>query len=333
MTAGAAAEAAAPSAEELERLVRLQLQAQALEELLERLSRRGSIGLDRPAGDARIAQIGAGLALEPDDVLFGTARDLPAAVARGLPLETALRQAFGVEGDPAMGRGMPGAIHDAERGIALSDGSPAAHLGHAAGWGFGARYRGADRVAVALFGSGAQAHGELHAGLNMAAVHRARTVFVARGPLAGERVFADDEGPSAAARAWGLEATAVAGDDGRAVRDAVREARERAVADDAPCVVEARLDGEARPVDAEALRDAGGWSLDRRESTLAELREALRTARREAEAASPIAPGTLVDELFAERPWFLEEWPEAPGGGEGPAGPEGAWAGSGGDVE
>ncbi|MGM0574409.1 MAG: thiamine pyrophosphate-dependent enzyme [Myxococcota bacterium] len=294
---------------DLDRGVALQVEAAALEDLLERLGRTGRIGTPSPAGDARVAMVATGLAASDRDLLLGTARDVPAALARGVGVEAILRQAFAVSGDPALGRGMPGALQDREHGVALTDGSPAAHLVHAAGFGHAARLRGDDRVAFALFGSGAQANGEIHAGLNFAAVYRAQAVFVARGPLADEVPFEE------AGEAWGIRVEAVPGDDGVAILEAVREARARAVAGEGPTVVDARLAGEAEPVDVRALQAAGRWTVDHQHHVDEDIRKRLAAARAAAEAAQPIEDDTLTEAVFADRPWFLTD----PGDTEAPA--------------
>ncbi|MCB9730796.1 MAG: hypothetical protein H6746_20160 [Deltaproteobacteria bacterium] len=283
-----------------ERIVRLLRESAALEELLERLTDAGRIGQARPAGDGRAAMIGAALALEPGDLLLGSARDLPAAVARGASLELVLRQAFAVSGDPALGRGLPGALQDATLGVRLGDGSAAAHLVHAAGFGHAARLRGQPRVALALFGSAAQAHGDLHAALGFAAVYRAQTVFVARGPIQDE-LWLDE-----IAQGWGIRAERVAGDDGGAVLQAVARARRRAISGEGPAVIDARLGAPAAPRDEEAWRNQTVQDAASVHAVAEDVRQRLGKARAAAEAASPVAPGTLTAEVYAERPWFLQ---------------------------
>lgn len=294
-----AAAAPAPVALPTARIVGLLREARALEELLERLADAGRIGTTRPAGDGRIAMIGAALALEDGDLLFGTARDLPAALARGASLDLVLRQAFAVNGDPALGRGLPGALQDAALGLRLSDGGPANHLVHAAGFGHASAIRRAPRVALALFGSAAQAQGDLHAALGFAAVYKAQVIFVARGPIQDE-LWLDPIGD-----AWGIRALRVPGDDAGAVYAAVSDARRRAISGDGPTVIDARLAGPARPVDEERFRDQGVQDAAAVNAVAADIRARLSAARAAAEAAAPIPEASLTREVFAAAPWFL----------------------------
>lgn len=297
-TAADSAESAQPEIPRA-RIVGLLREARALEELLERLADAGHIGTTRPAGDARAAMIGAALALEPGDFVFGTARDLPAALARGASLELVLRQAYAVSGDPALGRGLPGALQDASLGVRLTDGGPANHLVHASGFGHASAIRRAPRVALALFGSAAQAQGDVHAALGFAAVYKAQTIFVARGPIEDE-LWLDAIGD-----AWGIRAVRVTGDDAGAVYAAVSDARRRAISGEGPTVIDARLDGPARPVDEARFRDQGVQDAAAVAAVAADIRARLGAARQAAEAAAPIAAASLTREVFAATPWFL----------------------------
>lgn len=282
-------------------LVRWLLEAEALDELLSRLCQAGRIGHFDPAGDGRVAMVGAAAGLIQGDMLFGTARDLPAALPVGVPLKAMLAQAFSAGPDPALGRGLPGAVTHASHGVSLTDGNVASHLMHAAGFGHAARLKGGDRVALAIFGGAAQANGELHGALNFAALYKAQTVFVARGELADEVPFEE------AAEAWGVTAVTVKGDDAAAVRDAVVAARARAIAGGGPTVVDARLVGPVKPWDIDRLRRSGRWERDDRMAALQAVRTAVVRARAAAEMADGVGVDTLPEGVFSDSPWFLNE--------------------------
>jgi len=280
--------------------MRLRLLSEGLEGLLERLVASGVIGGVKLAGAARMAMLGVGLALQKGDMLFGTRRDLPAGLGRGLSVEEVLRQALGREGDPALGRGMPGAIQSSNHGIVLTDGNVASHTMHAAGFGHAARLRTAPAVGVALFGSAAQANGELHGALNFAAVYKAQTIFVARG-------LRDDEIPfSEAADAWGLPVVTVDGHDGQATHEAVSAARGRALSGAGPTLVDARVDGATDgAIDAARLQIQGGWSAEDQVSVRDDVRATILEARAAAEQAAAIQDHTMLEAVFTDRPWFL----------------------------
>ena len=67
-------------------LMRLRLLSEGLDMLMERLSSTGVIGGVKPAGLARAAMLGVGLAVRSGDVLFGTRRDLSAGLGRRTPV-------------------------------------------------------------------------------------------------------------------------------------------------------------------------------------------------------------------------------------------------------
>ncbi|MGB0589451.1 MAG: thiamine pyrophosphate-dependent enzyme [Myxococcota bacterium] len=281
-------------------IMRLTLLTEGLDALLSRMAAAGMLASSKPAAAGRSAMIGAGLALESKDALFGTRRDLSAALARGLSLGVALLQALGREGDPALGRALPGGVKSATDRIILADGNVASHIMHAAGFGHAARLKGEPAVSLALFGGAAQTNGELHGALNFAAVYRAQTVFVARGLLGDEVPFEE------AAEAWGLPVVTVDGHDAQAVFEAVVAARTRAVNGEGPALIDARVSEVAEvTVDAARLQLAGGWPTDVQVKVRGEVQNALSAAREAAEAAAPVSEETLREAVFEDRPWFL----------------------------
>ncbi|TNF38624.1 MAG: hypothetical protein EP329_00035, partial [Deltaproteobacteria bacterium] len=88
--------------------------ARGVDRELERLAFAGVAALRgfRPARRAVWAMVGVGLALSPEDTLFGTSRDWPAALGRGVPVATLMRQVLGRSGDPGLGRSLPGGLND-----------------------------------------------------------------------------------------------------------------------------------------------------------------------------------------------------------------------------
>jgi TPP-dependent pyruvate/acetoin dehydrogenase alpha subunit len=113
------------------------------------------------------------------------------------------------------------------------------------------KLRGEQRVALTWFGDGATSRGDFHEAMNWAGVQRLPVVFVLENnqfaystPLAKQ--FAVD--PVERARVYGFPGVTVDGNDAEAVFEAVRTARERALAGDGPTLVEAvtmRMHGHA----------------------------------------------------------------------------------------
>ena len=59
-------------------------------------------------------------------------------------------------------------------------------------------------------------------------------------------------------------------------------------------------------LDEEAWRDQTVQDAASVHAVAEDVRQRLGKARAAAEAASPVAPGTLTAEVYAERPWFLQ---------------------------
>ncbi|MFO0747907.1 MAG: lipoyl synthase [Myxococcota bacterium] len=161
----------------LGRLVELSAHARGMEELLTRLADSGRIRPMLPSARARTALVGAGHALEPGDALFGTARDWPAALARGLSAEALVKQAYGKRPE----RTMPGAVFDRDLGIWLSEATHAGHMAEAVGFGMAQALRGSPAIALCCLGSGTLMLPEAIAALVHAVERKARVVFLLRG--------------------------------------------------------------------------------------------------------------------------------------------------------
>jgi TPP-dependent pyruvate/acetoin dehydrogenase alpha subunit len=192
------------------RLYRQMLLARRLDVRCVNLQRQGRIGTYPPAAGQEAAQIGSAMALQHQDWLFPTYRDLPAAAAHGLPLVAYVQYWMG-------------------------------H--HAAGMAWAARLRGDDACALCLFGDGATSEGDFHEGLNFAGVMKAPVVFVCQNngyaisvPLSRQTASA---GIAVKAEAYGIPGVAIDGNDALAVHAAVSLALARARAGDGPTLVEA----------------------------------------------------------------------------------------------
>ncbi|MCB9736554.1 MAG: hypothetical protein H6745_28595 [Deltaproteobacteria bacterium] len=285
-----------PSLEVEARIVEGVALASAVEAHLANLAEAGHIGLFPPAGRARVAMTAAALATEPGDMLFGTARDWVAALARGVTVDDLFLQMFARASASGGGRTLPGAVQDPARGVVLSAGAPAAHLLHAAGFGHAAALRGGDeRVAIGLFGSAVAFSQDAHRAFTLAGVAGARVVFVARGADGGVGSL------HRAAEGWGLRVVTVDGDDGGAVFRAVQRARDRALAGKGPTLVDARHgDAPAVPHDALVLQRAGRLSSEAERAVDAEIRAAIMTARSAADGAAAPGPETLPEHVRAE---------------------------------
>ena len=113
------------------------------------------------------------------------------------------------------------------------------------------KLRGEQRCAITWFGDGSTSRGDFHEAMNWAGVQKLPVIFVLENnqyaystPL--DQQFAVD--PVERAAAYGFPGVKVDGNDAEAMFEAVREARERALAGEGPTLIEAvtmRMHGHA----------------------------------------------------------------------------------------
>ncbi len=188
--------------------------------------------------------VGATLAARATDWVFPDDHAWGAAIARGMPLSTYVRHAFG----PRHGGAVRHAPTDAPPAKALCVrpvGLAGAHVPQAVGAAWAAKIRGDDVATLALFGSESMATGALHDALNFAGVFRPPCVLVCR-----RHVDPADAGPPVADRAlaYGLASATVDGTDGAAVMKVVRGAFVRARTGLGATLIEALLGARAPSV-------------------------------------------------------------------------------------
>jgi pyruvate dehydrogenase E1 component alpha subunit len=131
--------------------------------------RQGRIGTYAIFYGHEAMQAGAVRALDEGDWIFPSYRESAIGLLRGMPASTVL----------AWWRGHPNGWWDPrDYGVASICVPIATHVPHAAGFAWGMRLRGEDRVSLALFGDGATSEGAFHEGANFAAVMGAPTILL-----------------------------------------------------------------------------------------------------------------------------------------------------------
>src|SRR6476619_2472333 len=198
------------------------------------LTRQGRLAVYPSARGQEAGEVGAVLALRPQDWLFPTYRDSMAVVCRGLdPVEvlSLLRADWPCGYDPYEYRVAPQCTPLATNTL------------HAVGVAHAAKLKGEDTVALVMLGDGATSEGDTHAALNFAAVWRAPVVFFVQNngfaisvPLAKQTAA-----PSFAHKAvgYGMPGRLVDGNDAPAVYEVLVEALRRARSGGGPTLVEA----------------------------------------------------------------------------------------------
>jgi len=230
----------------------------ALEQRVITLYRQGKItgGVYISAGEEAIA-VGSASALEPDDVIAPSHRDLGANLMKGITPKEYLAQYLARQ--TGLTRGRDGNVHygDIKRGVIGFISPMADLLPVAAGVGLTFKLRRERRVVAAFFGDGASSRGDFHEALNLAAVMKLPVVFICHNnqyaystPL--ERQMAIEH-VADRAKGYGMPGVTVDGNDVLAVRRAVAEAAALARGGGGPTLVEGktmRIRGHAEHDDA-----------------------------------------------------------------------------------
>lgn len=239
----------------------------------------GSVHLSN--GQEAIA-VGACRMLRPQDAVFATYRGHGWALARGVPargiLAELLYRRTGVNG----GRGGSAHFSAPEYGFFGENSIVGAGVPLATGAALAARFDGSGRVALAVFGDGAINQGGVTEAMNLAATMNLPVVFVCENNKYSELTPIDDmvRNPdlSARARALGIPAVRVDGNDAAQVATAVELAVTGAGHGLGPTFVEAatrRIVGHYIG-DAQKYRPAGELEVDERDEPIARLQRALR---------------------------------------------------------
>jgi pyruvate dehydrogenase E1 component alpha subunit len=229
-------------------------------------------------------------------------------------------------------RGHPaGWWNPAEHGVASICVPIATQVPHAAGFAWGCKLRGDDRVALVFFGDGATSEGAFHEGANLAAVKKAPLVLLCNNnqwaistPLAEQSAA-----PTLADKAagYGMPGVRVDGTDVLAVNEAVRDAVARARAGEGPTFVEAvtyraaphaTADDPTAYIDAELVEEArrneclgrfegylrrrGLLTDELAETVRAEALDLMRQGIAAAEAETPADPSLLFEHALVDPP-------------------------------
>src|ERR671938_948567 len=233
-------------------LLRAMLMMRGIEQRAMTLYRQGKVpGSFYDGFGQEAVSAGAAWAMASRDRLCILHRDLAAHVIRGVAPARIFAQYMGRAGGVTGGR--DGNVHFGDRTVGcvgMVSMLPDMML-VATGMAMAFKLRRERRCAITWFGDGSTSRGDFHEAMNWAGVQRLPVVFVLENnqyaystPL--DQQFAVD--PVHRAEAYGFAGLSVDGNDVEAMFDAVRVARERAVAGDGPTLIEAvtmRMHGHA----------------------------------------------------------------------------------------
>lgn len=224
----------------------------------QKLYRQGKIvgGVFVSRGQEAIS-VGAALAFEDDDLICPSHRDMGVYLLRGMTMERILGNYLGRVIGPSHGK--DGNIHTGDLDLNLV--SFISHLADtvpvATGIGLAYKIRKSESATAVFFGDGGSSRGDVHEGLNLAAVMNLPVVFICNNNqyAYSTPINKTMAAPSVAERAsgYGFPALSVDGNDVLEVYRVVKEAVDRARAGRGATLIEAhtfRMAGHAAHDDA-----------------------------------------------------------------------------------
>ena len=216
-----------------------------LEDRITALYRQGRIvgGVYTSNGMEAIA-VGYASALERDDVIAPFHRDMGAFLVRGITPGEVIAQYLGKRAGPTKGKDGNVHIGDLKRGVIGFVSHLADNLPVATGVALAFKMRGETRVVVTNTGDGGTSRGDFHEAMNFAAVRRLPVVFFCNNnqyaystPLHLQMAIAN---VADRAKAYGMPAEIVDGNDVAAVYRAASGAIRRARGGEGPTFIECK---------------------------------------------------------------------------------------------
>jgi pyruvate dehydrogenase E1 component alpha subunit len=193
-------------------------------------------------GEEAVA-VGVCEALRRDDVITSTHRGHGHCLAKGAAVNRMFAELLGKE--PGYCRGKGGSMHiaDPETGNLGANAIVGGSAGIATGAALSAKMRGTDQVAVCFFGDGALGQGLLYESMNMAALWALPVIYVCENNLYGEYTPGSETIAGeilSRAKAFGIHAETVNGQDVQAVNTTMKRLVERARRGEGPAFLECK---------------------------------------------------------------------------------------------
>jgi 2-oxoisovalerate dehydrogenase E1 component alpha subunit len=319
------------SDDDLVAMYRMIALARALDERMWILNRAGRIPFVISGQGHEGAQVAIAWPLQKHhDWIAPFYRSIATCLTFGMHPRDIMTAQYATAADPSSGgRQMPGHYGSHEHNLVSVSSPVATQLLHAVGIALAAKIRKTGQVAMTSMGEGSSNQGDVHEGLNFAAIHKLPFIFVvenngyAISVPAARQVSVPDVASRAAG--YGIPGVVVDGADVLACYAAARDAVARARAGEGPTLIEAkvtRLTGHSSddqqtkyrteeelalerthdvlPVFGAQLRDAGVLTDEIEERLAAEIKDAVHDATEFAEAEPDPDPATAMRYVYAE---------------------------------
>lgn len=216
---------------------------QTMDTILYEAQRQGRISFYLTTFGEEAINIASAAALTPDDIVLAQYREPGVLLWRGFTLQEFANQCFSNKHDYGKGRQMPIHYGSASHNYFTISSPIGTQLPQAVGVAYSLKMDKKEACAVAYFGDGCTSEGDFHAGLNFAAVTESPVIFLCRNngwaiSTKTSEQFRSD-GVVVKGQAYGIRSIRVDGNDALAVYNAIRAARQIAITEQTPVLVEA----------------------------------------------------------------------------------------------
>lgn len=316
------------SDEELVELMSRMVYTRILDQRSISLNRQGRLGFYAPTAGQEASQLASQYALEKDDFILPGYRDVPQIVWHGLPLW----QAFLFSRGHFMGNQIPEGVNVFPPQIIIG-----AQFIQAAGVALGMQKRGKKAIAITYTGDGGSSQGDFYEGINFAGAFRVPAVFIVQNnqfAISTPRELQTSAKTIAQKGiAAGIPSVLVDGMDPLAVYAATKDARERAIKGDGPSLIEtvcyrygphtmagddptryrtSETDSEWEKKDPlvrfrKYLETKGIWSEEKEAEVIEKAKEEIKEAVKKADAAPKQKVTDLINIMYEENPYNLDE--------------------------
>ncbi len=324
--------------EQAVRMYRGMLMIRIMDERLLALQRQGRTGFYGEARGQEAAVVGTAAATMPQDWIVPALREAGVGIYRGLPLSSYVAQIFGNGEDPSKGRQMPCHPCDRDTNYVVMSSCVASQIPHAVGIAWGMKIMGdTDKVCVGYMGDGATSEADFHVAINFAGVSQAPCVLICQNnqwaistpgtvQTASETIAVKGIG-------YGVESLRADGNDVFAVHEVTKYAVEKARRGGGPTFIELltyRVSAHSSSDDPSRYRDEGitdvwrekrdplarvriflenrGWlDAGQHDEFAAAIEKQVREVIAAEEAKAPPAVDTLIEDVFEQPTWLLQE--------------------------
>ncbi|KAI4307204.1 hypothetical protein L6164_030416 [Bauhinia variegata] len=216
---------------------------QIMDTVLYEVQRQGRISFYLTSMGEEAVNVASAAALAADDIVLPQYREPGVLLWRGFTLQEFANQVFGNAADYGKGRQMPVHYGSNKHNYFTVSSPIATQLSQAVGAAYSLKMDNKSACVVTYCGDGSTSEGDFHAALNFAAVMEVPVIFICRNngwaistPI--KEQFRSD-GVVVKGQAYGIRSIRVDGNDALAVYSAVHTAREMAISEKRPVLIEA----------------------------------------------------------------------------------------------